>query len=110
MRRILPICRLLFDRAVALVFLIVLWPSMALVALLLRTNTNEPILVTDDLATADGTHLRTYRFRTTGRRTPVFRFIGRFLRLYSLDEFPGLWAIARGQISLAHFFRLGRSK
>src|SRR2546429_9134298 len=49
MKRILQICRSLFDRVAALLLLIMLAPSLALVAFLLRTNTNEPILVTDDL-------------------------------------------------------------
>jgi sugar transferase EpsL len=110
MKHIVPIFRSLFDRAVALVFLIVLAPSLALVAFLLHTNTEKPILVTDNLSTTDGTHLRTYRFRTTGRGTPVFRSIGHFVRLYSIDEFPGLWGIVRGEISLAKFIRLGRNK
>ena len=110
MKRIVPICRSLFDRVVALLILIVFAPSLALVAFLLRTNTDEPILVTEDLVAADGTPSRTYRFRTTGRGTTVFRSIGRFLRSYSIDEFPGLWAIVRGQISLMQFFRLGRSR
>ncbi len=110
MKRIVPICRSVFDRAMALAFLILLAPSLALVAFLLRTNTDEPILVVDDFATGGGTHLLIYRFRTTGRGTSAFRSIGYFLRLYSIDELPGLWAIVRGQISLAHFLRLGRNK
>ena len=102
--------RIVFDRAVALVLLVVLAPSLVLIAFLLRTHTDEPILVTGDLVAADGKHLRTYQFRTTGRGTSAFRSIGHFLRLYSFDEFPGLWAVFRGQISLAQFLRLGRSK
>jgi lipopolysaccharide/colanic/teichoic acid biosynthesis glycosyltransferase len=97
-----------FDRIVALVLLVWFLPALALVAFLLRTNTDEPIFLTDDLVTRDGKHVRTYRFRTTGRGSSTFRSIGHFLRLYSFDEFPGLWAIVRGQISLAQYFRLGR--
>jgi sugar transferase EpsL len=110
MKRILAFCRLLFDRAVGLSFLAVLAPSLALVAFLLRTNTDEPILVIDDLVAAEGTPLRTYRFRTNGRGSSAFRSIGHFLRLYSIDELPGLWAVVRGQISLVQFFRLGRAR
>ncbi len=110
MKRIMPICRSLFERAVALVFLIVLAPILALIALLLRANTDEHILVTDDLPAPDGTHLRTYRFRTTGRGTAAFRALGHFLRLFSIDEFPGLWSVVSGQLGLVQFFSLGKRR
>ena len=87
MKHIVPTCRSVFDRAVALVFLVVLAPSLAVVAFLLRTNTDEPILVTDDLATGDGTPLRTCRFRTTVRGTAAFRAIGSFLRVFSIVNY-----------------------
>lgn len=89
--------------------LIVIAPSLALVILLLRTNTDEAILLTDGVVTADGAH-RIYRFRTTGRGTPAFRFVGRLLHLCSVDDLPGLWAVVRGQLSLAQFFSLRRSE
>jgi lipopolysaccharide/colanic/teichoic acid biosynthesis glycosyltransferase len=106
----LPICRSLFDRAMALAFLLVLAPVLTLIAFLLRTNTYGPIVVTDDFITADGTPVHTYRFRTTGRGTRAFQSVGRFLRLYSIDEFPGLWAIVRGEVSFTQFLKLWRSK
>lgn len=104
----LTFSRSVFDRVVALVFLILSLPTLGLLAFLLRTNTDEPILLTDDFVARDGGHARTYRFRTTGRGSSAFRFIGHFLRSFSLDEFPGLWAVVRGEISLLQFFRLGR--
>jgi len=110
MRRIGPICWSLFERAMALVILIALAPCLAPVALLLRTNTDEPVLVVDDRASADGRYLRTYQFRTTGRGTPTFRSIGHFVRSYSIDQLPGFWAVVRGWISLGEFFRLGRTE
>jgi lipopolysaccharide/colanic/teichoic acid biosynthesis glycosyltransferase len=106
MKRVLPICRSWFDRLIALLILIMLGPSLALVASLLRANTDEPIVLRQDLVTIDGGNLRTYRFRTTGRGSSAFRTIGRFLRLHSIDDFPGLWAVARGQIGLMDFLSL----
>jgi lipopolysaccharide/colanic/teichoic acid biosynthesis glycosyltransferase len=110
MKRIAPICRSLFDQVVALAFLIVLSPTLALVAFLLRTNTDEPILVTDNLAKAGGMDLRTYRFRTTGRGTRAFLAVGRYLRHLSFDESPGLWAVVRGHISFEQFLALANRR
>jgi sugar transferase EpsL len=110
MNRIFTFSRSLFDRVVALALLTTMLPTLALLAFLLRTNTDEPVLLADDMVTTDGQRVRSYRFRTTGRGSSAFQAIGRFLRSYSLDELPGLWAIARGQISLAQFIGFGRSK
>jgi lipopolysaccharide/colanic/teichoic acid biosynthesis glycosyltransferase len=95
-----------FERIVALAALVMFVPGFALIALFLRTNTDESILLTDDLVSSDGTHFRRYRFRTTGRSTSAFRSVGRFLRVVSIDDFPGLWAVARGRISLGEFRKL----
>ena len=102
----MPILRSLFERAVALVALAALAPCLVLAGFLLRTNTDQPVLLAEDLAAAGGRQLRTYRFRTTGRGTAAFRSIGHFLRLCSIDDLPGLWAIVGGEISLAQFFKL----
>ena len=110
MKAVLTFFRVCFERIVALVALVVLAPTLALIALFLHSNTDEPIILADDLVASDGAQVRSYRFRTTGRGTPAFRATGRFLRVFSIDEFPGLWAIVRGQISLGQFLKLDRSK
>ena len=110
MSRIFTFSRSIIDRIVALGLLTAMLPTLAMLTFLLRTNTDEPVLLADDMVTRDGQHFRSYRFRTTGRGSSAFQAIGRFLRWYSLDELPGLWAIVRGQISLGQFVGLGRCK
>jgi len=54
MSRMLTISGSFIDRVVALVLLVLFVPALALVAFLLRTNTDEPILLTDALVARDG--------------------------------------------------------
>ena len=94
------------DRFLACVLLVTLLPLLLLVALVIQLMAGDPVVVADELLSRDRNAIyRRYRFRTTGRGGSSFRAIGRFLRAYSLDEYPGLWSVVRGDIGLRDFIR-----
>ena len=96
------------ERAVALVVLVTVLPALILIGFVLRTNTDEPVLLTDDLLSRDGSKFRVHRFRTTGRGSRAFRAFGVWLRSTSIDELPALWDVARGQIAFRHLLCRGK--
>ncbi|MCC5877090.1 MAG: undecaprenyl-phosphate glucose phosphotransferase [Candidatus Sumerlaeia bacterium] len=101
-----------FDVASSVVGLILIFPLMALIALIIRRTSPGPILYKQTRLGLDGKEFKIYKFRTMrvdaekdgpkwssqedNRATPF----GHFLRRWNLDELPQLWNVARGDMSL----------
>lgn len=100
----------IFDRLAALCGLLVLWPVLAVVALLIRVKMpGGPVIFRQKRVGRDGRLFTMYKFRsmTVGhggssvsvagesRITPL----GAKLRRYKLDELPELWNVLIGDMS-----------
>lgn len=103
----------LMDRLVSAVLIFFLLPVIALVALLIKLSSKGPVLYHQDRIGMDGRKFTIHKFRTmiseaeqgTG---PVMckpdderiTGIGRFLRKYSIDEWPQFFNVLKGEMSL----------
>ncbi len=100
----------LFDRAVAVVVLVVLAPLLLVIALLVWLTMGGPVLFRQERPGHKGRPFRIVKFRTmtdghdaVGRLLPDAQRLtqlGRFLRATSLDELPELWNVLCGELSL----------
>lgn len=99
-----------FDRVVALLGLLLLWPLLVIVAILIKFKMpNGPIFFIQKRVGKNGKLFSCHKFRTMtvkhngstvsvagdSRITPL----GAILRHYKLDELPGLWDVLIGNMS-----------
>lgn len=100
----------IFDRVIALIGLLILWPVFLIVALLIKIKMpGGPVIFKQKRVGKDGKLFTCHKFRTMNvkhngstvsvagdsRITPL----GAKLRHYKLDELPGLWDVLVGNMS-----------
>lgn len=104
------ILKFIFDRLVALIGLLFLWPVLLVVAILVKVKMpGGPAFFVQKRVGKDGKLFNCHKFRTMtvkhngstvsvagdSRITPL----GAKLRHWKLDELPGLWDVLRGKMS-----------
>ena len=110
------------DIVLASVGIVVLLPFMAIIALLVRLTSRGPAIFRQERCGLNGRKFTFYKFRSMcdnaeelkptvqhlSQRDTAFKIpndprltpIGRYLRKFSIDEWPQLWNILRGDMSL----------
>jgi len=102
-----------FDAAVAALLLLLFSPVLLLITLLIKLDSRGPVLFRQERIGLDGKNFDMLKFRSMkveaeSKSGPVFAkeddprrtAIGAFLRKTSLDEFPQLINVLRGEMSL----------
>lgn len=100
----------LFDFTVSLILFVGLSPIFLMIALLVRIKLGAPIIFKQQRPGLYGKPFCLYKLRTMtdekdekGQLLPDFvrlTSFGRFLRKYSMDEYPQLWNVLKGDLSL----------
>lgn len=105
----MKILKYLFDRTMALIGLLFLWPILLVVAILIKKQMPGPVFFVQQRVGKDGKLFPCHKFRTMtighngtsisiageSRITPL----GAKLRRYKLDELPELWDVLIGNMS-----------
>lgn len=103
----------ILDRGIAAIFLLLLSPLFAIIALAIRIDSPGPTFYRQKRVGKNGRTFELYKFRTmipdaerhTGpmlalENDPRITRIGKILRKTRLDELPQLWNVLKGEMSL----------
>jgi sugar transferase EpsL len=100
----------LFDFTASFIFFIGLSPIFIVIALLVKMKLGSPIIFKQERPGLNGKRFCLYKLRTMteekdehGQLLPDYLRLtsfGKFLRKYSLDEYPQLWNVMKGDLSL----------
>lgn len=113
----------IFDIVVSFVGLVVLAPVFIIISLIIKVTSTGPVFFRQQRSGLNGRKFTLFKFRTMIKdaeekleelrkhnemQGPVFKMkddpritlIGKFLRITSLDEFPQLWNVFKGDMSI----------
>lgn len=96
-----------FDLITAIIILIVLFIPMVIIAILIKLDSKGPVFFKQERTGKDGKIFLLYKFRSMAVDNDVHDFncqdkktrVGRVLRKFSLDEFPQIINIIKGEMS-----------
>ncbi len=99
--------KIIFDRIVSLLGLIILLPLMIIIAIAIKIDSKGPVFFKQERTGKNGKNFKMYKFRTMVQDNDVhdlskqdeFTRVGKFLRRLSLDEIPQLINILLFQMS-----------
>ena len=107
------LCKRVFDLGFSISALILFVPFGFLIAILIKLVSEGPVFFSQTRVTQGGRLFTLYKFRTmrvnadqpegtmsTKENDPRIYPFGRFLRRYHLDEFPQLWNVIKGDMSI----------
>lgn len=96
------------DLLVSGIALVLLAPLLVVVAILVVADSPGPVLSRQARIGRGGRKFRLLSFRTTTNGSEVTR-IGTTLQRYAIDEFPRLWNVLIGDISLIILWRAAQT-
>jgi sugar transferase EpsL len=106
----LPLSKRLLDLTITLPGFLVLAPLLLIIAILVRLKYGRPVIFRQKRPGYKGKPFWIYKFRTMTNDRDTANILlpdneritrlGHFLRSYSLDEFPELFNVLRGEMSL----------